>query len=121
MRRKTWLRATVMAGIASCLIGTSGVRPVRAHHDDGCPDVIVEAFGENAHAACQVSWCESRWDPNAWNGADAGLFQVNKVHGAHSTFDPERNVAFAYRLSDGGTRWGGTSRWYHCALRYGLP
>lgn len=28
----------------------------------------------------KVMWRESRCDPNAWNGHDAGLMQINRIH-----------------------------------------
>lgn len=118
-------RGRVLALMALAMSLAAMPRSVDAHHEAGsvegaeCPEIIVETFGENAHAACQISWCESRWNPSAWNGQDAGDFQINRVHGEHSTFDRARNVAFAYQLSRGGTRF--SSDWVHCALRYGLP
>ena len=74
---------------------------------DGCPDVIVERFGERAETACYVAWRESRWDPNAISPTDDwGLFQVNRPsHGWHATLDPVANTQYAYELSEGGTNW----------------
>jgi hypothetical protein len=56
----------------------------------------------------QVMWRESRCDTAAWNGADAGLMQINRVHTewasqmgfAHpdDLFTPENNLLFAFRL-----------------------
>ena len=55
-----------------------------------------------------VLWTESRCDPSAWNGHDAGLSQINKIHTAwlaemgfkhpDDMFDPALNLAFAYKL-----------------------
>ena len=73
----------------------------------------------------EIIWRESRCDPNAWNGADAGLVQINRVHQTWLTdfgwsfpddmFIPEKNLTFALALwkSSGwkpwrfsGTTWG---------------
>lgn len=58
-----------------------------------------------------VLWKESRCDPSAWNGHDAGLSQINQIHTAwlaemgyehpDDMFDPALNLAFAYRLYSG--------------------
>ena len=56
----------------------------------------------------QVIWRESRCQVDAWNGADAGLTQINKVHRKwlsdmgwnhpEDMFDAEKNLTFAFRL-----------------------
>jgi len=56
----------------------------------------------------EVIWRESRCKPDAWNGADAGLTQINQVHTewlsqmglSHpdDMFNPANNLYFAYRL-----------------------
>lgn len=76
---------------------------------------IVRVFKSNAPAALRVAWCESTWRSRAWSGADAGVFQINYAahHKAGESvaafktrwFDRQRNVAFAFRLSRGGTSW----------------
>jgi len=55
-----------------------------------------------------VLWTESRCTPDAWNGHDAGLTQINQIHSKwlaelgldHPTdmFDPRLNLWFAYQL-----------------------
>lgn len=55
-----------------------------------------------------VLYTESRCDPLAWNGHDAGATQINKIHKAWAAemgfnwpddfFDPRVNLTFAYRL-----------------------
>lgn len=56
-----------------------------------------------------IIWRESRCQPDAWNGHDAGLAQINQIHsdwivelgfGEHpeAMFDPARNLGFAWRL-----------------------
>lgn len=57
-----------------------------------------------------IIWRESRCDASAWNGADAGLTQINRIHTewlnsmgfSHpdDMFNPEKNLYFAYRLWD---------------------
>lgn len=77
---------------------------------------IKRVFKANAPAALRVAWCESRWSSRAWSRtSDAGVFQINYAAHHHASesvrafqermFDLKRNVAFAYRLSRGGTRW----------------
>lgn len=65
----------------------------------------------------QVIWRESRCQVEAWNGADAGLTQINKVHTKwlsdmgwnhpEDMFDAEKNLTFALRLweSSGWKPW----------------
>lgn len=77
---------------------------------------IIRVFGSRAPAALRVAWCESHWRTRAWSAtSDGGVFQIN--YAAHHyagesiaafqrrMFDRVRNVAFAYRLSAGGTNW----------------
>jgi hypothetical protein len=56
-----------------------------------------------------VIWRESRCQPDAWNGHDAGLTQINQIHSAWITelglgehpeamFNPVLNLEFAWRL-----------------------
>jgi hypothetical protein len=77
--------------------------------------------GEWRDLALSVGWPESEWPrlgyilyresrctPYAWNGADAGLSQINQIHRkwlsdmgwSHpdDMFDPAKNLTFAYRL-----------------------
>lgn len=73
----------------------------------------------------QVMWRESRCQTDSWNGADAGLTQINQVHTEwlsqmgwshpQDMFDPEKNLTFAFRLWQtsgwkpwrfSGTTWG---------------
>jgi len=74
----------------------------------------------------QIIWRESRCKANAFNGSDAGLVQINKVHSKwmsdfgysfpNDMFTPEKNLTFALALwkSSGwgpwrfsGTTWEG--------------
>lgn len=63
-----------------------------------------------APMAAAIALAESGGDPNAVdydsNGTvDRGLFQVNSIHGALSTFDPGRNTLGAIQISRNGTDW----------------
>lgn len=65
----------------------------------------------------QVIWRESRCQVEAWNGADAGLTQINQIHSKwlsdmgwnhpEDMFDAEKNLTFALRLweSSGWRPW----------------
>lgn len=56
----------------------------------------------------KVMWRESRCQPDAWNGADAGLMQINRIHRHYmepmgmtfptSMFDPASNLVYARTL-----------------------
>lgn len=56
----------------------------------------------------QIMWRESKCQPWAWSGSDAGLLQINKIHTEWAgmmgwaypddLFMPENNLLFAYRL-----------------------
>ena len=58
-----------------------------------------------------IIWRESRCQVDAWNGADAGLTQINQVHTKwlsdmgwnhpEDMFDAEKNLTFAFRLWEG--------------------
>lgn len=55
-----------------------------------------------------VIWRESRCTPDAWNGHDAGLTQINQIHSEwlaqmglshpNDMFNPRLNLEFAYKL-----------------------
>lgn len=63
---------------------------------------------EEWHRLSYVLYRESRCIPIAWNGADAGLAQINQIHKEwlasmgfkypDDMFDPTKNLMFAYRL-----------------------
>lgn len=101
--------AMLMAGVVVLAMGS---REARASGMDGCPEIIIERFGDMAETACYVAWRESRWNPWA-RGAlgEKGYFQIHPIHGSRSTYDPEANVQFAYELSEGGTYWCQGWRW----------
>jgi len=99
---------TVLAGavlIASTLGGVQAAPP------QTCPAEIVAAPWPAAEA-CAVAWCESRWDPDAYNpaGPYRGYFQVAAMHVAEPLrlYEPAFNVAAALRLwqASGWQPWG---------------
>ena len=90
--------------------------------------------GEWHDLAIEVGWQESEWEilsnviyresrctPDAWNGSDAGLTQINKIHTAwladmgwshpEDMFDAKANLLFALRLweTSGWRPWKATS------------
>lgn len=92
------------------LIAIAPTSTVEASHTQGCPEVILEIFGPTSHVACQKAWCESSWNPRAYNASSGavGLFQIMQLHGWGASFNPWINTQFAYQLSRGGTDW---SQW----------
>ena len=72
-------------------------------------------FKEDWDLFKKVIWCESRNDPEAFNGADTGLAQINVVHGIPKRWleDYRINLAVAKKLFDeqGLTPWNASK---HC-------
>jgi len=72
-------------------------------------------FKEDWNLFKGVIWCESRNDPEAFNGADTGLAQINVVHGIPKRWlvDYRINLAVAKKLFDeqGLTPWNASK---HC-------
>jgi hypothetical protein len=100
----------IMAALMAGSMALSAGRDVVAASLDECPSLIVETFGEQAVPACSVALCESEYDIGATGRAgERGWFQIHPVHGHWSSYDPEVNVAYAYRLSRGGTNWSAWS------------
>jgi len=64
----------------------------------------------------RILWKESRCQPGAWNGADAGLTQINQIHSewlaqlglSHpdAMFEPANNLWFALQLFEGREKAG---------------
>jgi hypothetical protein len=72
----------------------------------------VQAGGNPAASAvaAAVALAESGGRPDAFNGnggrsQDRGLWQINSVHGAQSTFDPLGNARAAIAISNNGSNW----------------
>jgi hypothetical protein len=64
----------------------------------------------SANVAAAVALAESGGNPNAKNlntngTIDRGLWQINSIHGARSTFDPGKNADGAVAISSGGRNW----------------
>ena len=95
---------------------------------NGCPAPIVILFGDQS-LACEVSWCESRWQPDAHNASDAsGLFQIipywhlQVLYRLYAEglvnnldyFDPWTNARWAYEVSGEGADWSAWKASRHC-------
>ena len=71
--------------------------------------MIASVFGQDAEAL-RVAACESHDNPFAQNASGAsGVFQLMPEWwaGRFDPFDPMANIRGAYRISNGGTSWGG--------------
>lgn len=111
-----WLALGIAGGLLAVM-----VEPTRgeAHEAIDVPSMIVDAaqrHGADADRMLRVAWCESRFDPgayNRWDGGSAGIFQFQPrtyawashaagVGGA-SPFDAFANVeAAAWLFARGG-------------------
>jgi hypothetical protein len=74
--------ATLQGIVAPAPVAPAAPAAVGAVPQGTVESVIAEVFGEHAHEALGVAWCESRWHPTSIsrNGANWGLFQINAVH-----------------------------------------
>ncbi len=66
--------------------------------------------GRDLITALAVAMGESDWIPSAFNrnndgSVDRGLWQINSIHGALSTFDPLGNARAAWQISSQGRNW----------------
>lgn len=75
-------------------------------------DIWGQAGGvsSSANIAAAVALAESSGNPNASNNntngtIDRGLWQINSIHGALSTFDPLGNARAAVSISGNGSSW----------------
>lgn len=75
-------------------------------------DLWTQAGGnpQAADVAAATALAESGGRSDASNGngngsTDRGLWQINSVHGAQSTFDPMANARAAIAISNNGTNW----------------
>jgi hypothetical protein len=64
----------------------------------------------SAPVAAAVAYAESSGDPASQNHntngtTDRGLWQINSIHGAQSTFDVTANTRAAIAISNNGTNW----------------
>jgi len=84
--------------------------------DTPCQEWVPEAIAagwpadrQTLETLMSVIWRESRCQPDAWNGHDAGLTQINQIHAAwiedlglgehpQAMFNPLLNLEFAWKL-----------------------
>lgn len=66
---------------------------------------IVCAYFDPCVRPLGIAWCESLHNPRAYNGADHGLFQINKYFWGDvfadrwpMRFDPEQSTRFAFHI-----------------------
>ncbi len=77
-------------------------------------EALWESAGGSSSAAfmaAEIAMAESggrqyATDNNSNDSTDRGYWQVNSIHGALSTYDPEGNARAAVQFSDDGTNWG---------------
>jgi TP901 family phage tail tape measure protein len=70
----------------------------------------VGGSADAANTAAAIAFAESSGNPNAVNynddgSVDRGLWQINSIHGALSTFDPTGNAQAAKTISGNGSNW----------------
>lgn len=87
--------------------------------------LVVAGWPVELHgAALAVSWCESKWSPNAVGdgGASVGIFQLwnGWFHEGEEPFDALTNAKVALRVREVRGRWGGGGGW-SCADHLGIP
>lgn len=87
-------------------------------------DLWVQEGGNPAAApmAAAIAMAESSGNPQAQNGnrdgsVDRGLFQINSVWGAMSSFDLASNIRAAISISSNGQNWGPWSTFQNGAYR----
>lgn len=86
----------------------SGQRCSSVHQGYCSVEFLTPYFGDNASTASLVCFAESSGDPFNFNGADAGLFQINlSSHGetADHWFNIDNNINKAVAMSGGGINW----------------
>jgi len=69
------------------------------------PAVVCEYFADDCVRPLSIAWCESLHNPNAYNGVDHGLFQINEHYWGdvfkskwHNRFDVEQSTRFAFHI-----------------------
>ena len=83
-----------------------------AYTDTQLQQLWIQNGGKPAAAplAASIALAESTGRPDATNqntngSTDRGLWQINSVHGAQSTYDITGNVKAAIAISNNGTNW----------------
>ena len=69
------------------------------------PAVVCEYFADDCVRPLSIAWCESLHNPRAYNGADHGLFQINKYFWYEvfkdkwaDRFEVEQSTRFAFYI-----------------------
>jgi Lysozyme like domain len=110
------LKATLptQAAQATQASSTGGTAPKNAKHytQKELQELWIQAGGNPAYAliASAIAEAESSGNSGATdndaNGTtDRGLWQINSVHGAQSTYNPLANARAAVAISNNGTNW----------------
>ena len=78
------------------------------NHEPPNPEVapiVCEYFADDCVDALGIAWCESLHNPRAYNGADHGLFLINKYFWYEGfkdkwrdRFDVEQSTRFAFYI-----------------------
>jgi hypothetical protein len=68
----------------------------------------LEALWESAGGSSGTAFMAAEYatDDDGNGTVDRGYWQINSIHGALSTYDPDGNARAAVQLSDDGTDWG---------------
>lgn len=110
--------ASVLYGLALLVAiapTSAGAAPVATGGSAGCQKLerLWDQAGGNpaqAQMAASIAMAESSGHPDATdnntNGTtDRGYWQINSIHGAQSTYDPQGNARAAVQISGNGTNW----------------
>jgi len=112
------LPAVRSGGQAHLAIEPVGMPSPNLDTPEGIELHIRAVFGQSARGALCIAGAESGWRADALNvnddsSRDRGVFQINsRWHGGLTdgdAFDAATNVAYAFRLSDGGRNWSAWS------------
>jgi hypothetical protein len=104
------------AGVAGSIVGSpsaSSGKVARGRFSKAQLEALWVQYGgsrASAHIAAAIALAESGGDPNSENHnangtIDRGLWQINSIHGAQSTFDIAGNVRAAIAISSNGRNW----------------
>lgn len=97
-------------------VGAAATSPPASYEPGSIQQLICTTFGDACHSAVTVARCESTFHPDAINGPNRGVFQINQVHADQwaavtgvdywsSWMDPAINIAFAHWLYE-QSGWG---------------
>lgn len=112
---------TAIASVPTTMPASDNLSVSAASHDalSACPALIVSTFGARAAEACEVSLCESKWNPAAVGdqGRSLGLFQLWRGWAPWAGYEPEQlldpsiNASVALKVLQHRGRWGGAGGW----------